>query len=95
MTNYLIQRKNFGHCGECNKKLLVPSWKNCEDCDFNSYRNKYLRKQIKIEKTNLLRLQIQKLKRKNMRSVNREELVKAQIIVFDDYSGKVIGYRMF
>mgnify|MGYP003662062868 CR=1 FL=1 len=37
----------------------------------------------------------QKLKRKNMRSVNREELVKAQIIVFDDYSGKVIGYRMF
>lgn len=86
---------NKDTCTICGKKLLVPSWKNCEDCDFNSYRNKYLRKQIKIEKANLVRLQFQKLKRKNMRSVNSSNLVKAQIIVFDDYSGKVIGYRMF
>jgi hypothetical protein len=87
---------NKDTCTVCGKKLLVPSWKNCEECDFNSYRNKYLRKQIKIEKANLARLQIKKLKkRKSMRNVNRKELVKAQVIVFDDYSGKVIGYRMF
>jgi hypothetical protein len=96
VTNYVIKRKNFGICSECTKKLLVPSWKKCEDCDFKSYKNKYLRKQIKIEKTNLLKLQIKKLKkRKSMRNVNSFELVKAQVIVFDDYSGKVIGYRMF
>jgi hypothetical protein len=87
---------NKDTCTVCGKKLLVPSWKNCEECDFNSYRNKYLRKQIKIEKANLLKLQIKKLKkRKSMRNVNRKKLVKAQVIVFDDYSGKVIGYRMF
>lgn len=79
-------KKIFGFCDKCNKKLLVPSWKLCADCDFQSYRNTYLRKQVRLLKQQFN----QDIKKYTTR---KEAYKKASCLVIDD-TGKIIGYKL-
>lgn len=80
---YMIKKKNFGYCDECNKKILVPSWKLCADCDFNSYKKIYLRRQVKM---------YQRLLREEQAHYKNSNHKNARTLLIDE-NGKVIGYK--
>ena len=78
-----------GYCRECNKKLLVPSWSLCDDCDFTSFRNRYLRKQIATEKAKLKTIN----RKYRTKKALDENVANASILLLDE-NGQIIGYKM-
>jgi hypothetical protein len=81
----MIKKPNLGYCDKCNKKVLVPCWKLCADCDYFSYRKKYFRRQLRMYQA---RLRAERVAYKN------EKYKNATTILFDDVTGKIIGYRL-
>lgn len=89
-------------CKLCKKVLPVPTWEICDNCNPKSYRNIQLRKQIKIEKARLNQIQTEKklkqnpsiYKYKNYAQIPNEIIIKASILIHDDMTGKIIGYKM-
>jgi len=102
MIKYLVmgirQLINKNPCTGCGKEI-PKHWKVCDDCDYKSFRNVWLRKQIRIEKSKLnlfKRIQEKPLiyKYKNYATIDPEIILKASILITDDMTGKVIGYKL-
>lgn len=78
-----------GYCRECDKKLIVPAWTICDDCDFNSFRNQYLREQIATEKAKL-----KTINRKYRTQKALDENVSRASVLLLDENGQIIGYKI-
>lgn len=80
------KKPKFGFCDnpKCKKKLIVPSWKFCEDCDFARFKKEYIKREIKEIKKNIF------IKRKPS---NEEKYQNASILVVYE-NGKIIGYKL-
>lgn len=81
---------NRGHCRECGRKLAIPSWTICDDCDFKSFRNQYLRQQIRIEQARLKSLK----QTQETRKVTDRNIARASMVLTDDITGEIIGYKL-
>ena len=81
-----VKKTKFGFCDNpmCKKKLIVPSWKFCEDCDFIRYKKVYLKKEIASIKQKIFR---------ETRKPKEEKYKDASVLVVDEF-GKVIGYKL-
>jgi hypothetical protein len=71
---------------KCGKELMGATI--CDDCDFRSFRNTYLRKQKKIEIANLRSINNQKQKRER-----KPMKMDARILIYDEVSGVVVGWK--
>jgi hypothetical protein len=76
-------------CKKCSKKLLIPSWTVCDDCDFKSFRNRYLRKQLKKELAQYQAEQHIRKMQENKRAISFE----ARILIYDEVGGVVVGWK--
>jgi len=81
MTLQISKRNNFGRCEKCKRKVSVPSWKCCADCDFERYRRSWLRKQIKINKKILFK-----------KKTRKDKIADYKFLIVDEYQN-VIGYK--
>lgn len=79
------------YCEECNKILPVLYWKLCDDCDYKSFRNTHLRKQIRIEQS---KLHARKNRKQTQNEITAENILHASILLTDDVTGEIIGYKM-
>lgn len=78
-----------GTCKECGKKLPIPQWTLCDDCDFKSFRNTHLRKQIRLEKANFeAERHIRKMQEKK-RAIKWD----ARILLYDEVTGVYVGWK--
>jgi predicted metal-dependent phosphoesterase TrpH len=89
-------------CKLCKKVLPVPMWEICDNCNPKSFRNIHLRKQVRLEKARLQQIQSEKAlkkdptiyKYKNYAQIPNEIAIKASILIYDDVTGHIIGYKM-
>jgi hypothetical protein len=83
-------------CRICKKKLFVPSWTVCDDCDYTSFRNAKLRKEIRLAKAQLRQMaQVRARKiyqQRVFRAIPPKYVENAQIIVIDD-NGMIVGWK--
>jgi hypothetical protein len=79
------KKKVYGKCDDCKKKLIVPTWRRCADCDFKRFEKKYKKKHT---------LSATAIKRNNrvLRNYTRSEKIKNASILITDEKGNVIGY---
>lgn len=71
-------KKIQGICDDCGKKLMIPSWLRCADCDFMIYRKSYF----------------DKLERKQFKFKNLNSKYKNASTLLIDETGKIIGYKL-
>jgi hypothetical protein len=91
MLRYFIMglKKYTGYCKNCKKKLLIPTWHICEDCDPNSFRNVSLRTQLMGEQ-----IKLEHTRRAYWYEINnRKNINKASVLLLDE-NGSIIGYKM-
>jgi hypothetical protein len=81
-----VKKTKFGFCDnpKCKKKLIVPSWKFCEDCDFARFKKVYIKREIASIKKNIFR---------ETRKPKEEKYKNASVVMVDE-NGKVIGYKL-
>lgn len=88
------KKPKFGFCDnpKCKKKLIVPSWRFCEDCDYSSFKNRYIRNQKKIAKEVVRQFKLKKVFLEKIKK-SKKAIDTASVLVIDE-KGKVIGYKL-
>lgn len=74
---------------KCGVELPSRNAKTCDFCDPKSYRNVQLRKEFRMEYARL-----RALKDEREKNIPRNKIINASILVYDDKTGEIIGYKM-